>query len=90
VHAGAYLNEFAIRVPNAADVHRELLNRGVLAGLVLGEAVPDEPGLADCLLVCATEVNTSDDIVRFARELAGVLATGAPSPNLQAPVGVTA
>ncbi len=90
VHAGAYLNEFAIRVPNAADVHRELLNRGVLAGLVLGEAVPDEPGLADCLLVCATEVTTSDDIVRFARELAGVLATGAPSPTVQAPVGVTA
>ncbi len=90
VHAGAYLNEFAIRVPNAADVHRELLNRGVLAGLVLGEAVPDEPGLADCLLVCATEVNTSDDIVRFARELAGVVATGAPSPTTQAPVGVTA
>jgi hypothetical protein len=52
--------------------------------------VPDEPGLADCLLVCATEVTTSDDIVRFARELAGVLATGAPSTSVQAPVGVTA
>jgi glycine dehydrogenase subunit 1 len=90
VHAGAYLNEFAIRVPNAADVHRELLNRGVLAGLVLGEAVPDEPSMADSLLVCATEVNTSDDIQRFARELAGVLAVGAPSANTPAPVGVTA
>jgi glycine dehydrogenase subunit 1 len=90
VHPGAYLNEFAVRVPNAADVHRELLNRGVLAGLIVAEAVPDEPNLADCLLVCTTEVTTSDDIVRFARELAGVLATGAPSLSLQAPIGVTA
>jgi glycine dehydrogenase subunit 1 len=69
VHAGAYLNEFAIRVPNAAAVHRELLTRGVLAGLVLAEAVPDEPGLADALLVCATEVTTGDDIATFAREI---------------------
>ena len=90
VHAGAYLNEFAVRVPNAADVHRELLNRGVLAGLVLGEAVADEPSVADSLLVCATEITTSDDIQRFARELAGVIATGAPSTTTPAPVGVTA
>ena len=74
MHAGAYLNEFAIRVPNAAAVHRELLRRGVLAGLVLGEAVPDEPSLADALLVCATEVTTGDDIATFARELGAVLA----------------
>src|SRR5829696_5518372 len=77
VHAGAYLNEFAVRVPTAGAVHRELLNRGVLAGLVLGEAVPDEPTVADSLLVCATEVTTSEEIVAFARELAGVMATGA-------------
>ena len=90
VHPGAYLNEFAVRVPNASDVHRELLNRGVLAGLVLGEAVPDEPSVADSLLVCATEVTTSDDILRFARELAGIMAVGAPSSTTPAPVGVTA
>ena len=80
VHPGAYLNEFAVRVPNAAAVHRELLGRGVLAGLVLGEAVPDEPGLADALLVCATEITTGDDIATFAREIGEVLArAGAPA-----------
>jgi len=73
VHAGAYLNEFAVRVPNAPAVHRALLDRGVLAGLVLAEAVPDEPGLADALLVCATEVTTGDDIATFAREIGEVL-----------------
>jgi glycine dehydrogenase subunit 1 len=75
VHPGAYLNEFAIHVPNAAAVHRALLARGVLAGLVIGDAVPDEPSLADALLVCATEVTTSEDIATFVRELKAVLGT---------------
>ena len=74
VHAGAYLNEFAVRVPDAAAVHRALLSRGVLAGLVVADAVPDEPGLEDALLVCATEVTSGDDVATFARELAAVLA----------------
>jgi glycine dehydrogenase subunit 1 len=86
VHAGAYLNEFAVRVPNAAAVHRELLGRGILAGLVVAEAVPDEPSLGDALLVCATEVTTSDDIVAFARELAGVTAIMAAAAE---PAGAT-
>src|SRR4051794_33334087 len=49
MHPGAYLNEFAVRVPNAAAVHRELLERGVLAGLVLADTVPDEPSVAEGL-----------------------------------------
>jgi glycine dehydrogenase subunit 1 len=84
VHAGAYLNEFAVRVPDAPAVHRRLLERGVLAGLVLAEAVPDEPALADALLVCATEVTTSEEIQHFAAALAD--ATGAESRE-RAPVG---
>ena len=32
LHPGPYLNEFAVRVPNARAVHRRLLDRGVLAG----------------------------------------------------------
>jgi glycine dehydrogenase subunit 1 len=69
LHPGAYLNEFVIRVPNPGAIHRELLARGVLAGLVLAEAVPDEPEVAEGLLVCATEVTTTDEIAAFAREL---------------------
>ena len=59
LHPGPYLNEFAVRVPDARTVHRRLLDRGVLAGLVLADAEPDDPSLADGLLVCATEVTTS-------------------------------
>jgi len=73
LHPGAYLNEFTVRVPDARRVHRELLDRGVLAGLALADAEPDDPSLADGLLVCATEVTTADEIDRFARELRAVL-----------------
>jgi glycine dehydrogenase subunit 1 len=92
VHAGAYLNEFAVRVPNAAAVHRELLGRGVLAGLVLAEALPDDPSVADALLVCATEVTTGDDIATFARELGAVLAESGFGPGATAtePLGMPA
>src|SRR4051794_19806172 len=74
LHPGAYLNEFAIAVPDARTVHHRLIERGVLAGLVLGDVLPDEPTLSDALLVCATEVTTSAEIAAFAGALASVLA----------------
>jgi glycine dehydrogenase subunit 1 len=74
LHDGPYLNEFAIRVPRAREVHRRLLDRGVLAGLALADVEPDDPTLTDALLVCATEVTTSDEIARFASALEEVLA----------------
>ncbi len=78
LHRGAYLNEFAIRVPDARAVHRRLLARDVLAGLVLAEVLPEEPSLADGLLVCATEVTTADDISRFVEALAEVVGARPP------------
>jgi len=74
VHDGAYLNEFAVRVPAARSVHAALLEHGILAGLVLADWYPDDPELRDALLVCATEVTTSDDIERFAAALREVSA----------------
>jgi glycine dehydrogenase subunit 1 len=74
VHRAPYLNEFAVRVPEARAVHRRLIDRGVLAGLVLGDVLPDEPSLADALLVCATEVTTDDEIGQFAAALAAEIA----------------
>jgi glycine dehydrogenase subunit 1 len=69
LHPGPYLNEFAVRVPNAPDVHRRLLGRGILAGLVLASVEPDDTSLADALLVCATEVTTPAEIAAFAAAL---------------------
>ena len=69
LHPGPYLNEFAVRVPGATDVHRRLLDRGVLAGLPLARVCPDDPSLADALLVCATETTTVEDIAAFGAAL---------------------
>lgn len=70
IHGGAYLNEFAVRVPGAAGVHAALLEAGVLAGLPLVTWYPDDPDLVDALLVCATETTTDEDIGRLVVGLA--------------------
>jgi glycine dehydrogenase subunit 1 len=63
-----------VRVPDARSVHRRLIDRGVLAGLALADILPDEPSLADGLLVCATEITTDDEIALFASALSEELA----------------
>ena len=77
LHAGAYLNEFVVRVPDAKAVHARLLGRGVLAGIPTADLLPDEPALADGLLVCATEVTTPAEIEKFAAALSAELAGAA-------------
>ena len=88
LHRAAYLNEFAVAVPNAREVHRRLLDRGVLAGLALSDVEPGDANLEDALLVCATEVTTSADVARFAEALAAELAGSGPQATRElAPAG---
>lgn len=75
---GPYFDEFVVRVPEAPAVHRRLLDHGVLAGLPLALVEPDDPLLADGLLVCATEVTTDEEIELFAWALGEVLGGTAP------------
>ena len=63
-----------VRVPDARAVHARLLDRGILAGIPTADLLPDEPGLADGLLVCTTELTTADEIDRFAAALRDELA----------------
>jgi glycine dehydrogenase subunit 1 len=72
VHAAPYLNEFAVRVPDAAAVHARLLERGILAGLPLAGWYPGDAALADALLLCATELTTDADIDRLVEGLEAV------------------
>jgi glycine dehydrogenase subunit 1 len=69
---GPFFHERAIRLPvPAATVVDGLLDRGILGGLDLGTYFP---GMADTLLVCATEKRTDADIARYRDALAEVLA----------------
>ena len=64
--AGSYLNEVALRVPDAARRHAALAERGIVAGFVLER---DEPALSDTLLLAATELTTDDNIARLCSAL---------------------
>ena len=71
----AYFNEFTLILPkDARDVVRVLADRSILGGVSLGRLYPGEGGLANGLLVTATETTTLEDIDALAEALEGVLA----------------
>ena len=67
---GHFFNEFVVRLPRpAAEVNAALLERGFLGGYDLAT---EYPGLGDAMLLCATEMNTREEIDRFAEALARI------------------
>ena len=71
----AYFNEFTLTLPvEARPIVRALADRGVLGGVSLGRLYPDEPTLANGLVVAVTETVTQADIAAFAAALREVLA----------------
>ena len=60
--SGPYLNEVAVRVPNAARRHAAIAQQGIVAGLVLETRIPQ---LRDTLLLAATELTTDADVDRL-------------------------
>lgn len=71
----AYVNEFTVLLPrDAREVVRELADYGVLGGVSLGRLYPHAPGLANALLVTATETTTEADIHALAAIMDEVLA----------------
>jgi len=72
VFTSPFFHEVVIRVRNTpvADVLRALRAQGILGGYALGG---DYPELADCILVCATETKTGDDLTAYAQQLERIL-----------------
>ncbi len=69
-----FFNEFTIRVPgNAADIIEKLATRGILGGVPVSRLEPDQPDLADLILVASTEINTDDDRAAYAAALQEIL-----------------
>ncbi len=70
----SFFNEFTLRLPKpAATIVDSLADRGILGGMPVSRLLPDQPALADLLLVAATETNTDADIDAFAAALGEVL-----------------
>ena len=71
----AFFNEFALRLSKpAAPVVDALAEQGILAGVPASRLYPNQPDLANVLLVAATETVEPEDIESLARALAEELA----------------
>jgi len=69
-----FFNEFTVKLPKAAaPVVDALADRGILGGVPVSRLYPDEPGLANLLLLAATETNTDADIDALVGALKEVL-----------------
>jgi glycine dehydrogenase subunit 1 len=70
----AFFNEFTLRVRgDAAKVIDKLADKGVLGGVPVSRLIPSKAQLSDLILVAATEINTDDDRMAYAKALKEVL-----------------
>lgn len=78
VFPAPFFHEAVIRVHSPVpDVLRALRARGILGGYALGQAYPE---LADCILICATETKTDDDLASYAQQLERILSRRREAP----------
>ena len=69
-----FFNEFTIRVPRpATQVIEDLAAKSVLGGVPVSRLVPDQPELADLIVVASTEVNSDADRAAYVAALKEVL-----------------
>jgi glycine dehydrogenase subunit 1 len=69
-----FFNEFTVKLAKpAADVVEALADKGVLAGVPASRLDPNNPDLANLMIVAATEANTSEEMDALAAALKEVL-----------------
>jgi glycine dehydrogenase subunit 1 len=61
-----FFNEFIVKYHDAENLRIRLRENGYLAGINLGDHYPE---LKDCLLLCATEMNTAGQIDSFVDDI---------------------
>ncbi|MGD9805048.1 MAG: aminomethyl-transferring glycine dehydrogenase subunit GcvPA [Hyphomicrobiaceae bacterium] len=70
VLTSSFFNEITIRVGgDAAQVVDALANKGILGGVPVSRLIPDQPQLADLIVVASTEINTDGDRAALASAL---------------------
>ncbi len=78
VFASAFFHETVVRVNSPVpDVLRALRAQGILGGHDLGRDYPD---LMGCILVCATETKTEDDLEQYRQQLDRILSRRREAP----------
>jgi glycine dehydrogenase subunit 1 len=79
VHSGSFFHECVIRIQAPlADILGTLEAQGIVAGLPLGQYFPY---LQDCLLICATEMRTEQEMAAYARQLDRVVSQYRQNPT---------
>jgi glycine dehydrogenase subunit 1 len=69
-----FFNEFTVKSPKpAAWVIEQLVDRGVIGGVPASRLWPEEVGLANLIIVAATEMTTEDGIAAYKAALGEVL-----------------
>jgi len=72
---GTFFNEMTIRVPQpAAALVERLARRGILAGVPASRLLPDDPSVANLIVLAATELTSDGDIAALAAALTEELA----------------
>jgi glycine dehydrogenase subunit 1 len=66
-----FVADFGATGKSVAEINKKLLDKGILGGFDLGTAFPE---LAGCMLLCATERTTAEDIKALAAALGEILA----------------
>jgi glycine dehydrogenase subunit 1 len=70
----SFFNEFTLRLPTpAAEIVDRMAERRILAGVPASRFWPDNPALANLLIVAATETNTGADFDAYVSALAECL-----------------
>jgi glycine dehydrogenase subunit 1 len=64
---GKFFNEFVARVGKPDEINKALLKKKIIGGLPLGKFYPE---LADCMLLCATEMSKRADMDAVGQSLA--------------------
>jgi len=72
---GTFFNEMTIRVPQpAAALVERLARRGILAGVPASRLLPNDPSVANLIVLAATELTSEGDIAALAAALTEELA----------------
>ena len=71
--SGRFFNEFAAKVDDPEAVNKALLKKKIVGGLPLGRFYPE---LADCMLLCATEMSRRADMDLVGQAMGQPVAAG--------------